>query len=336
MGLGVAYLSFANLRLIRWLQSSPGRAGAVGYLGRVEAVFCGGEEFLGRFVRSPERGSRRYSLSPRPIRKNSWAAKYGGISATTMDKDKLHFWCAYPDDLLDEEAAQACARLLSDDERERWQRFKFEKHRREYLATHALARIALSHHSGVPANGLRFQFNEYGKPSIDPECGLRFNLSNSLGLVVCLISEGAEVGVDVESRARSASIAEVGPRMFSLPEREQLENLCEDDKPGRALLLWTLKEAYIKARGMGLALPLNRFSFLFQGANSVSLEIDPSLNDSTEYWRFCLLDYHEHCIAMMVQISASPELHTWEVQLPVELPRQIAFAQETWFPPDAN
>jgi 4'-phosphopantetheinyl transferase len=253
-----------------------------------------------------------------------------------MDKDTLNLWCAYPDDLLDEEAAQTCARMLSEDERERWQRFKFEKHRREYLATHALARIALSYHSGVPPDALRFQLNAYGKPSIDPDCGLHFNLSNSLSLVVCLTSEGAEVGVDVESRARSASIAEVGPRMFSLPELEQLENLCEDEKPERALRLWALKEAYIKARGMGLALPLNKFSFLFEGANSIQMEIDPDLNDSSERWRFCFLDYRDHCIALMVQSRALPKLSTWEVRLPVALPRQIAFAQETWFCSNAN
>jgi 4'-phosphopantetheinyl transferase len=253
-----------------------------------------------------------------------------------MDKDTLHLWCAYPDDLLDEEATQACARLLSEDERARWQRFKFEKHRREYLATHALARIALSHHSGVSASALRFRFNEYGKPSIDPDCGLHFNLSNSLGLVVCLTSEGAEVGVDVEARARSASIAEVGPRMFSVQELEQLENLREDDKPERALRLWTLKEAHIKARGIGLALPLNKFSFLFEGANNIHMELDPDLNDSPERWRFCLLDYRDHCIALMVQSSAAPELSTWDVRLPVALPRQISIAQETWFGSDAN
>ena len=63
-----------------------------------------------------------------------------------MDQRNLDLWCAYPDDLLDEEAAEAAMRLLSDDERERWQRLKFDRHRREYLATHALARRALSHY----------------------------------------------------------------------------------------------------------------------------------------------------------------------------------------------
>jgi 4'-phosphopantetheinyl transferase len=247
-----------------------------------------------------------------------------------MDKETLHLWCAYPDDLLNEEAAQACALLLSHDEMARWQRLKFEKHRREYLATHALARIALSHHRGAPPQAWRFKLNAYGKPSIDPECGLRFNLSNSLGLVVCLIGEGAEVGVDVEAHGRARAILEVGPRMFSPRELAQLESLHEDERPERALRLWTLKEAYIKARGMGLALPLNKFSFLFDSAKSTRLEMDPSMDDSPERWRFCTLEYRAHCIAMLVENIASPELRMWEARLPAALPRQIPLAAEIW------
>ncbi|MGD0631819.1 MAG: 4'-phosphopantetheinyl transferase superfamily protein [Terracidiphilus sp.] len=249
-----------------------------------------------------------------------------------MDKVKLNLWCAYPDDLLDEDAAQACAQLLSDDEKARWRKFKFEKHRREYLATHALARIALSHHGGAPPETWRFQFNGYGKPSADPGCGLRFNLSNSLGLVVCLIGEGAEVGVDVESRLRAGTIAEVGPRMFSALELAQLASLHQDERPERALRLWTLKEAYIKARGLGLALPLNKFSFLFDSANGIRMEMDPALDDSPERWRFCLLEHRAHCIAMIAESSATPELRMWEARLPVPLPRAIASTELIWFP----
>jgi 4'-phosphopantetheinyl transferase len=249
-----------------------------------------------------------------------------------MDKLKLDLWCAYPDDLLDERAAQACVRLLSEDERERWQRFKFDRHRREYLATHALARIALSHRLGSPPETWRFQFNADGKPSVDPECGLHFNLSNSLGLVVCLIAEGPEVGVDVEPRARSASIAEVGPRMFSAQENAQLQSLCEDERSERALNLWTLKEAYVKARGSGLALPLSKFSFLFEDAKCIHMEMEPILNDSPERWRFCLLEHKAHCIAMMVENGAVLDLRMWEARLPDPLPRQIARAKETWHP----
>jgi 4'-phosphopantetheinyl transferase len=249
-----------------------------------------------------------------------------------MAEDSFHLWCAFPDDLLNEEAADACARLLSGDERARWQRFRFDEHRREYLATHALARIALSHYHPMAPGAWRFSSNKFGKPAIDPECGLRFNLSNSLGLVVCLISEGSEVGVDVEPRTRAGSIAEVGPRMFSQKEQAQLEALPDEARPERALHLWTLKEAYIKARGMGLALPLNEFSFVFQKGGLIQMEIDPSLGDEPERWRFCLLDHAGHCIALMVESRGEPELNVWEVRFPFCAPRQLDPGGRKWHP----
>ena len=249
-----------------------------------------------------------------------------------MDKETLHLWFAYPDDLLDEESAQACLRLLSAEELKRWKRLKFPRHRREYLATHALARTALSYHHALPPEAWRFKLNEYGKPSVDAECGLRFNLSNSLGLVVCLIGEGAEVGVDVEPRSRADSIVEVAPRIFSPLELAQLDNLREDQRPERCLQLWTLKEAYIKARGMGLALPLDKFSFVFDGPEKIRLHLDPSLGDEPERWRFCLLEQAAHCIALMVENRSVPELHLWEARLLASPPMELPAGEPTWFP----
>jgi 4'-phosphopantetheinyl transferase len=249
-----------------------------------------------------------------------------------MEKETFHLWCAYPDDLLLAEAAQACTLLLSEDERARWTAFKFDRHRREYLATHALARIALSHYSALRPEAWKFQMNAYGKPSADPGIGLKFNLSNSQGLVVCLIGEGAEVGVDVEPRARAKSIAEVGPRMFSTQELGQLESLREDERPERCLHLWTLKEAYIKARGMGLAMPLNNFSFLFGGSQGIRMALDSSLHDEPGRWRFCLLKRAGHCIALMVESRAAPTLQVWDLRLPNTTPRPVAGVRQTWLP----
>jgi 4'-phosphopantetheinyl transferase len=254
------------------------------------------------------------------------------ITGTDIQKQTFQLWCAYPDDLLEAEAAQACLMLLSEDERARWEAFKFDLHRREYLATHALARIALSHYSAPNPKAWRFQMNAYGKPATDPESGLRFNLSNSPGLVVCLVGKDAEVGVDLEPRERAESIAEVGPRMFSSREMEQLESLREDEKPDRCLQLWTLKEAYIKARGMGLALPLNKFSFLFGGSQGIRMELDPSLSDNPERWRFCLLQHAGHCIALMVENRTAPALQVWDIRLPIVTPRRISGIEQRWFP----
>lgn len=142
-----------------------------------------------------------------------------------MDKGPLFLWCAYPDDLLAGEAAQACVPLLSEDEHARWQSFKFGRHAREYLATHALARIALAHHHPIAPQDWRFPLNDYGKPIASLECGLRFNLSNSPALVVCFIARETEVGVDVEPCARAGEIAELARTVFSPQELVQPEAL---------------------------------------------------------------------------------------------------------------
>jgi 4'-phosphopantetheinyl transferase len=249
-----------------------------------------------------------------------------------MDKEPLNLWCAYPDDLIADEVAQACAQLLSEDELARWQAFKFDRHAREFLATHALARIALSHHHPLAPQAWRFALNSYGKPTTDPECGLRFNLSNSPGLVVCLIARGAEVGVDVEPCVRAGKIAELAPEVFSPLELAQLEAVHGEERLDRALCLWTLKESYIKARGMGLSLPLNKFSFLFGGAEGIRLELEPVLKDQPERWRFCLLDHAGHRIAMMVERAVAPELHTWEVHPFSAPPARLAAGGELWYP----
>jgi 4'-phosphopantetheinyl transferase len=249
-----------------------------------------------------------------------------------MEKVEIHLWCAYPDDLLDEETADACLRLLSEDERARWRAFKFERHRREYLATHALARTALSHHAALPREALRFRLNAHGKPFVEPECGLRFNLSNSPGLVVCLIGKDVAVGVDVEPQTRAKSIAEVGPRMFSPRELAQLERLHDDQRPGRLLPLWTVKEAYSKARGMGLALPLDRVSILLDEAGNMRMEMDPGFDDEPDRWRFSVLEHAGHCIALMVESSTAPELQAWEARIPSTVPERLTPVNGHWFP----
>jgi 4'-phosphopantetheinyl transferase len=251
---------------------------------------------------------------------------------TEMDKEPLYLWYAYPEDLLNESAAEACAELLSEDERARWQTFRFEKDRREYLTSRALVRFALSQYRLLAPEAWRFQVNAYGKPSPDPECGLRFNVSNSPGLVVCLVAQGAEVGVDLESYERAGEIAELSERVFSPLELAQLEELHGSEKTNRALCLWTLKEAYLKAQGMGLSLPLNKLSFLFGGPAGIRLELDSCLDDEAERWRFCLLDHAGHRIAIFVERAVASELQIFETRPPLAAALRIQREIEVWYP----
>jgi len=254
-----------------------------------------------------------------------------------MDRKPLKLWCANPGDLEAEGVEEACAALLNDEEHARVARFKFERHRRESLATRALARTALSRYRETAAGEWQFTSNRQGKPAVDPECGLSFNLSNSVRLVVCLVAEGvAEVGVDVESWERAKQIMELVPRVFSAREQEQLAELADVEKLDRALSLWTLKESYIKARGLGLSIPLDEFSFEFGGAEGIRLEIDRGLGNDASRWRFCQLDYAGHRIAVMVDRLVAGALEVWEARPVLAEPVRVDVGEVRWFPRDGR
>jgi 4'-phosphopantetheinyl transferase len=252
----------------------------------------------------------------------------------------LQLWLAYPGDLAEPAIEEACAAILDDAERARAARFRFDRHRREYLATHALTRVALSHAHPVPPRDWSFSVNSHGKPSPLPECGLRFNQSNSVELAVCLIARpathpgaaAAEVGVDVESFARAAEIVPLAARVFSADERAQLDALPAAERPDRALSLWTLKEAYIKARGMGLSLPLQQISFLCDGPQAIRFQVDPGVDDDPERWRFCRFDHAGHRIALAAEAAAAGAPEVFEARPPLGVPRRLTLGAPAWFP----
>lgn len=248
-----------------------------------------------------------------------------------MNRNPLKLWCAYPSDLLDEKTAAACSALLSDEESARVARYKFERFRRESLATRALMRVALAHGRSTRPQDLAFRVNAHGKPAIEPASDLQFNLSNSLEMVVCLVAERAHVGVDVEPFERAGQVVKLASKVFSSIEQEQLHALPDDaQKQDRALSLWTLKESYIKARGLGLAIPLDKFSFVFEDAELIRLEIDRSLDDVPTRWRFCQLNYAGHRIALMVERSASEELEVWEARPVLAKPVRVNVGAIRW------
>jgi 4'-phosphopantetheinyl transferase len=252
----------------------------------------------------------------------------------------LELWLAYPGDLEEPASEEACTAILNDAERGRASRFRFDRHRREYLTTHALARVALSHAHPLPPLEWRFSVNEHGKPSPVPECGVRFNQSNSVELTVCLAARpdqhsgaaAAEVGVDVESFARAEGIVPLAARVFSAAERAELEALPDSARPDRALSLWTLKEAYIKARGMGLSLPLDEISFLFDGPQAMRFQVEAGVDENPGRWRFCRFDHAGHRIALAVDAAAAGPLKVFEVRPPLGPPTRLAWSSPAWFP----
>ncbi len=229
-----------------------------------------------------------------------------------FENTTVHLWCAYPADVLADESACAWISILSKDERRRWETLAVAELRAEYLTSRALVRTALSHYHSTLPGSWRFTQNMYGKPFTNPECGLEFNLSNCRGLVVCLVAKGSEVGVDVESHKRAVRISELASDVFSQSEISQLESLDRLARTDRCLSLWTLKEAYVKALGLGLHLPFNEFSFLFSRTQDICLELESRFDNKPRKWWSCQLDHMGHRIAMVVDSIAPPTLQFWE------------------------
>ena len=127
-----------------------------------------------------------------------------------------------------------------------------------------MARSLLSSRTGIPARDFQFVENAHGRPEIAGpalDSPLRFNLSHSGGIVACVLGRTMQIGVDVERLDRQPVDARVIARYCSDRERASLDAMAETERHERFLALWTLKEAYVKARGTGLTLPLRSISF---------------------------------------------------------------------------
>ena len=184
---------------------------------------------------------------------------------------------------------EAYLALMSPDEHERMARLIFERDRRRFLLTRALVRTMLSRYTHVPPAGWKFIENIHGRPEIlERPAGvpdLRFNISHTDGLIACAVTIGREVGVDVEHIGRRLT-HDVAGRFFAPKEVNDLSKLPEDEQRRVFFDYWTLKEAYIKARGFGLALPLADFSFTLSPPSPPRIAFEPSLDDDPGSWQF--------------------------------------------------
>ncbi len=214
-----------------------------------------------------------------------------------IDSLQIHLWVAFLDEIRDPRLLEKCRRLLSQEELQKQQRFHFERDRHRYLVTRAMVRTVLSRYAEVGPRQWRFETNEFGKPSIAPEHrdakGIEFNVSHTDGLVVMGVARRA-IGVDVENvHAREVDV-EIADRYFAPAEVAALRAVPGKHRHHRFFEYWTLKESYIKGRGMGLSTPLDRFAFHLDSHAAPRLDIDPSPEDRAERWAFWQFELAPH------------------------------------------
>jgi 4'-phosphopantetheinyl transferase len=211
------------------------------------------------------------------------------LKSLSIDAGQIHLWCVDYASSSCQTLLEQYRHLLSNDERDRGERFRYPHDRLRYLLTRILTRCVLSGYTGISPEFLLFSCNPYGKPDIANElskrAGISFNVSHTPNLIVLAVSNNGALGIDVENfRFRRAPL-EIANNTFSSDEATELRSLIGEGRNIRFFQYWTLKESYIKARGMGLSIPLDLFSFAFAG-DRINLHLKSKLCDSASHWKF--------------------------------------------------
>lgn len=177
---------------------------------------------------------------------------------------------------------------LQPDERERADRYKDMEARASFLIGRGMARTMLSEVTGMRPAEWRFVEGAHGRPEIAaPDTPYHFNLAHSHGAVACIVGRDREIGVDVEFLDRPAASQDVAARVCSPDELADIHAANDAERQERFLVYWTLKEAYLKARGLGISVHLADVAFSL-ATGQPQFAPRGSLADADTRWTFQL------------------------------------------------
>jgi 4'-phosphopantetheinyl transferase len=225
---------------------------------------------------------------------------------------EMHVWHAW----LDQPAAvvQHLHGLLAEDERARAARFHFARDRDRYIVGRGVLRCLLASYTGHAPADLAFRYGEFDKPEL-AGAGPQFNLSHSGAVALLAFTDGAEVGIDVELEGGEEFPRErIAERFFSPAEVAVLRSLPEEERRRAFLRCWTRKEAFIKARGDGLSLPLDSFDVTLAASEPAALlRTAWSDEEPSEWWLQDLSDAARSYVAAVALRGRAPRLLTQNV-----------------------
>ncbi len=222
-----------------------------------------------------------------------------------LTKNEVHLWLAFSDTIQEPELLVAYNELLTAEEQNKHQRFHFKQHQHQYLITRALIRSILSRYIDIHPSLWRFSTNQYGRPEVITDIlPLRFNLSHTEGLIICGVVLEQDIGVDVENIKRNNATKDIAKRFFSAQE---VTDLYSKSTNNSFFDYWTLKESYIKACGMGLSLPLNKFTFHITEQISFNSELD---NDKWQFWLLEPTLQHKIAISVRGKVASNLSIKT--------------------------
>ena len=237
-----------------------------------------------------------------------------------LSPGQVHMWMTQPEAIQDTSLLARYSELLSSEEKEMRRRFHFEKDRKRYLCTRALVRSVLSEYAPVAPREWEFESNAFDKPEIRSTNRhippLRFNLTHSDKLIACAVTLKNNIGVDIENTVRSADFLKIADRHFSPREIFDLNSIPVHQRETKFFEYWTLKEAYIKACGKGLQIPLDVFTMDLTRQDKVSITFNGRQEDDPNRWQFQLFHLHEDhylSLALETPLPLAPDsVHLFE------------------------
>lgn len=234
-------------------------------------------------------------------------------TSLTLFNQQVHVWRASFHQL--DALYESLEEVISVDEKAKARRYRFENNRREYITARGFLRFLLGSYAKQNPQDLKFLYNPFGKPSLytSPQSQrITFNLSHAHGFVVYAFSINREVGIDIERIRPEAAHDGVAERFFSQEEVRTLRTLPSHAQPQGFFNCWTRKEAYIKARGEGLSIPLNQFDVSLipgQPARLIESRVDP---EDTNKWSLCALPMGTQYAAALAVEGSDWELKCWD------------------------
>lgn len=209
---------------------------------------------------------------------------YPHCARLMLRKDEVHVWCVQLDQTPSR--VKTLFKVIAIDERCKADRFHFSEHKTRFIVARAMLRIILGRYLNMKPERLRFCYNRYGKPALTRKFGadlLRFNISHSDGLAVYAVTRGRDIGIDLEQVRAGFASDQIAEQFFSPREVVMLRKLPTDLQTEAFFNCWTRKEAYIKAKGVGLSFSLDQFVVSLAPGEAARLLETPDPDDTSRW-----------------------------------------------------
>lgn len=218
----------------------------------------------------------------------------------TLEMHQAHVWSAVLNCSIQKLAF--FFNLLDADEQVRASRFHFEKDRHQFIASHGILRAILSGYLNISPEKIIFSYNEFGKPFIENQTDIQFNLSHSKNITLIAITKNYSIGVDIEYIKQTRDVDAIAERYFSTREYSALKQLPTEERQKAFFNVWSRKEAFLKAHGQGLSYSLEKVEVSLATSEPAKFIAIHDENENISEWKLYNLEpAHDFAAAVAIK-----------------------------------